>query len=205
MKYPLIVTTNYDDLLERALRDAGEAFDLVYYEAKEENLGKFWHKPPDGEPCLIERPNKYPVLKKNPGLNLDQRPVVLKIHGAVSRARDSGERDSYVITEDHYIDYLLNTEVTALFPVPLPEKLQRSHYLFLGYGLRDWNLRVILRRIWKDQPLRWNSWAVKRDSDFIDEKFWQERKVDIIDEDLQAYIARLTDCLEGRPGPGGGG
>lgn len=198
VKYPLIVTTNYDDVLEVALQQAGEPYDLVYYETKGENLGKFWHRPPDGEPQLIERPNKYR------GLSLDRRTIVLKIHGAVTRDVSTGDRDSYVITEDHYIDYMLNTEVTALLPIPLPEKLKRSHYLFLGYGLKDWNLRVILRRIWKDSVLDWKSWAVKRDSDAIDEQFWKKRNVDIINADLQDYIAALSRCLENWPHAGGG-
>jgi len=198
VKYPLVVTTNYDDVLETALREAGEEFDLLYYEAKGKDLGKFWHQPPQGEPHLIDKPNKYR------GLSFDQRTVILKIHGAVTRDEATGDHDSYVITEDHYIDYMLNTEVTALLPVPLPEKLKRSHYLFLGYGLKDWNLRVILRRIWKDQALDWKSWAVKRDSDAIDEQFWKKRNVDIINADLQDYIASLSRCLENRPHAGGG-
>jgi hypothetical protein len=197
VKYPLIVTTNYDDVLEISLKEAGEVYDLVYYEAKGENLGKFWHQPPGREPRLIERPNKYR------GLSLDERPVILKIHGAVSRKNESSSHDSYVITEDHYIDYLLNTEVTALLPMPLPEKLKRSHYLFLGYGLRDWNLRVILRRIWKDQALDWKSWAVKHVSDPIDDQFWKRRKVDIIGADLQDDISALRAALEGWPSAGG--
>ncbi len=151
-----------------------------------------------GEPHLIDKPNKYR------GLSFDQRTVILKIHGAVTRDEATGDHDSYVITEDHYIDYMLNTEVTALLPVPLPEKLKRSHYLFLGYGLKDWNLRVILRRIWKDQALDWKSWAVKRDSDAIDEQFWKKRNVDIINADLQDYIASLSRCLENRRHAGGG-
>ena len=198
VKYPLIVTTNYDDVLEVAFKQANEPYDLVYYETKGANLGKFWHRPPDGKPQLIDRPNKYR------GLSLDRRTVVLKIHGAVTRDESTGDCDSYVITEDHYIDYMLNTEVTALLPIPLPEKLKRSHYLFLGYGLKDWNLRVILRRIWKDSVLDWKSWAVKRDSDAIDEQFWKKRNVDIINADLQDYIAALNRCLENWPHAGGG-
>ena len=62
----------------------------------------------------------------------------------MTRDEATGDRDSYVITEDHYIDYMLNTEVTALLPIPLPEKLKRSHYLFLGYGLKDWNLALVV-------------------------------------------------------------
>jgi len=198
VKHQLIVTTNYDDVLEVAFKQASEPYDLVYYETKGENLGKFWHQPPDGKLQLIERPNKYR------GLSLDRRTIVLKIHGAVTRNEPTGDCDSYVITEDHYIDYMLNTEVTALLPIPLPEKLKRSHYLFLGYGLKDWNLRVILRRIWKDSVLDWKSWAVKRDSDAIDEQFWKKRNVDIINADLQDYIAALNRCLENWPHARGG-
>ncbi len=50
VKYPLVVTTNYDDVLETALREAGEEFDLLYYEAKGKDLGKFWHQPPRANP-----------------------------------------------------------------------------------------------------------------------------------------------------------
>ena len=122
----------------------------------------------------------------------------------MTRDEPTGDRDSYVITEDHYIDYMLNTEVNTLLPIPLPEKLMHSHLLFLGYGLKDWNLRVILRRIWKDQPLDWKSWAVMRDSDAIDKQFWKKRNVDIITVDLQDYIATLSRCLENWPHAGGG-
>ena len=43
----LVLTTNYDDLIERALEEAGEAFDVVWYEAKPGPLqGRFMHRPP---------------------------------------------------------------------------------------------------------------------------------------------------------------
>ena len=68
-----IVTTNYDDVLERAFKAAGGSFHLVTYVAEGEQRGKFLHGPPDGEARLIERPNEYD------GLSLDERPVTLKI------------------------------------------------------------------------------------------------------------------------------
>ena len=43
--------------------------------------------------------------------------MILKIHGAIDRLRP--ERDSYVITEDNYIDYLTRTDVSTLMPVTL--------------------------------------------------------------------------------------
>ena len=44
-RYQLIVTTNYDDALERAFSAAGEAFDVVSYIADGEHRGKFLHRP----------------------------------------------------------------------------------------------------------------------------------------------------------------
>ena len=130
--HQLFVTTNYDDLLEQSFLDLHRPFDLLSYEAEGEFKGKFWHQPPDGLPVLIDKPNEwYPPV--------EGRPVVLKIHGSVDR-RDAS-RDSYVITEDHYIDYLSHVELTDSIPIIVLDKLRNSHLLFLGYSLRDWNLR----------------------------------------------------------------
>jgi hypothetical protein len=181
--YQLIVTTNYDDALERAFREVGEEFDLVYYLADRENRGKFLHVPPDGEPRLIHRPNKYSEL------SLDRRTVILKVHGAIDRL--DRDRDSYVITEDHYIDYLTRTDVATLLPVTLRPTLQRSHFLFLGYSMRDWNLRVILHRIWDQQALSYKSWAIQIEPNPIDEEFWRWRGVQIVHTSLEEYVAEL--------------
>jgi SIR2-like domain len=187
-RFQLIMTTNYDDALERAFRAAGEAFDLVWYVAETEDRGKFLHLPPDGEPRLITRPNEYQDL------SLEDRTVILKIHGAIDRVRP--DRDSYVITEDHYIDYLTRTDVSTLMPVTLGAKLRHSHFLFLGYSMRDWNLRVMLHRIWAEQPRSYKSWAIQLDPNPIDEEFWHRRGVDVLDTSLEEYAHGLTAHLE---------
>ena len=184
-RYPVIVTTNYDDLLERAFAAAKELFDLVTYVAEGEDRGKFWHQAPDGEGRLIDKPNKYR------GLPLEERAVILKIHGAVDRF--NADRDSFVITEDHYIDYLTHTDISNLVPVTLAAKLRKSHFLFLGYGLRDWNLRVILHRIWGAQKLTYRSWAIQRDPEPLEREFWHRRDVDILDVRLEDYVVALGE------------
>jgi SIR2-like protein len=189
--HQLIITTNYDDALERALQDAGREFDLVTYLAVGEHTGRFVHYPPQGEPVLIERPNEYRALA------LDQRTVVLKLHGAVDR--ENADHDSYVITEDHYIDYLTRTELSGLLPVTLAAKLRRGHFLFLGYSLRDWNLRVILHRIWGEQRLRYRSWAVQLHPEDFDRRFWEARHVDIYDIALEEYVRALRDRISELP------
>ena len=45
-QYQVILTTNYDDALERAFDKAGEPYDVIWYIADREPRGKFWHRPP---------------------------------------------------------------------------------------------------------------------------------------------------------------
>ena len=187
----LIVTTNYDDTLERAFRAAGESFDLVYYVADGEQQGKFMHASPDGKVRPIDKPNKY--LSVSP----DQRTVILKIHGVVDRA--NRERDSYVITEDHYIDYLASKDIAQQMPTKVLEKMSWSHFLFLGYGLRDWNLRVILHRIWGEQKFKYKSWAVQPKPQPMDREFWAKRDVEILDASLEEYVDALSERVNAMP------
>jgi hypothetical protein len=195
--YQLIVTTNYDDVLERAFKAVGEPYELVSYIADGEGRGKFLHWPADGgEAQLIERPNEYR------GLSLDQRTVILKIHGAVDRTNP--ERDSYVITEDHYIDYLARMDLSNLVPVTLAAKLRKSHSLFMGYSLRDYNLRVVLRRIWGEQKFSYKSWAIQLNPSQYEQESWRTRDVDILNVRLEEYIAGLTQSVQALPRLAGG-
>jgi hypothetical protein len=204
----LVVSTNYDDILERAFDRVGEPFDLVWYVARGDNVGKFMHKAPGKEPTVIGDPDQYVEP-----LNLAERSVILKIHGAVDRP--TGDADSYVITEDHYIDYLTRTDIRRLIPKGLVAKLRTSSILFLGYSMRDWNLRAIFHRIWQEEKLGWKSWAIRRPLDDVmlgqpeelrdqaeleyelEEAFWDDRGVDIFDVDLTMYTQALRNAADG--------
>lgn len=191
--YPLIVTTNYDDVLERAFDEAGEAYDLVTYVADGPQRGKFVHRPPGEADRPISVPNTYSELR------CDERPVIAKIHGAVRREPD--ETGSYVITEDDYIAYLSQVDIPKLIPVNIVARMRKSHFLFLGYSLKDWNLRVILHRIWGDGDHRFNSWAIQPAPGRIDERSWYRRRVELLDAGLEDYIAALRDHLVGGSDP----
>ncbi len=184
----LFVTTNYDDSLERAFAEEGEPYELVTYIAEGKDRGRFRHFRADGKVTVIDRPNKYNDLR------LDRSPVSAKIHGAVDRRSNL---DSFVITEDHYIDYLTRADVGGLFPVHLGMKMRASHFLFLGYSLRDWNLRVMLYRLWAEQQgMTYNSWAVQADPDPIDKYAWDERGVDILPVSCQDFVGALEGEVE---------
>src|SRR4051794_18883275 len=186
----VLVTTNYDDALERAFTAAGETFDLLVYQAAGEQAGHYAHfAPGSADPVVIEAANEYRAL--SPG----DRTVIVKLHGAIDRL--NADRDSYVITEDDYIHYLANTDPAAMLPATVAARFKRSHFLFLGYGLRDWNLRVILHRIWGEQRLRFKCWAIQLHPSRLDQKFWAQHGVDIYDVRLEDYVAELRAHLDG--------
>ncbi|MGH3771931.1 MAG: SIR2 family NAD-dependent protein deacylase [Pseudonocardiaceae bacterium] len=192
----LIVTTNYDDSLESAFVEKREPYDLVTYIAEGRDRGLFRHRTVDfdvdgavvkGEPTVIEVPNKYYDLR------LDQRAVIVKIHGEVDRV---DREDSFVITEDHYIDYLARADVASLFPVMPAAKLRRSHFLFLGYSLRDWNVRAMLYRLREEQDGKtYQAWAIQPDPDPIDRPAWNQRGVDSLRVSVEDFVAAAEQRL----------
>jgi hypothetical protein len=182
----LIVTTNYDNSLERAFTEEEEPYELVTYITLGTDHGRFRHITASGEATTIRRPNKYGNLR------LNQRTVIAKIHGSV----DPIHGDSFMITEDHYIDYITRADAARLFPTILAAKLQHSHLLFLGYSLRDWNLRVILYRLWEDQGGKnFKSWAIQKNPDPIDRASWDKRGVDILTASVEDFVAAVEQRL----------
>ena len=182
--HQLIVTTSYDVALEQAFLDAGEEFDVVAYLAAGPHRRRFCHLSPDGVARLIDLPNTYVDL------SLERRTIILKLHGQVDCSAER-EWESFVVTEDDYIDYLAQADVASVVPVALAAKLRRSHFLFLGYTMADWNLRVILNRLWGDQPLSYRSWAVQPQPMPFEREFWRRRDVDVFELPLENYVEGL--------------
>ncbi|MCD2196134.1 SIR2 family protein [Actinomycetospora endophytica] len=178
----LYITTNYDRALEQAFEDIDEPFDLLTYVADGPDRGRFRHQPHGGDPVTIDVPNEYLDI------DLTVRPLIAKIHGAVEA--DASD-DSYVITEDHYVDYISRAGEN-FFPVTVQQKLLRSHFLFLGYSLRDWNFRVMLYRLWGLQNgRRYQSWAIEANPHPVDRAAWKERGVEIVPERLESFVGSL--------------
>jgi DNA-binding SARP family transcriptional activator len=191
---PLIVTTNYDRALERAFREAGEGVDVVSYVSLGRDRGRFLHRTAEGEVRMITTPNAYADVP------LDERPVVLKIHGEVDLepARDA---ESFVVSEDDYIGYLAETGLGGVLPVTVAARLRRSHFLFLGYGLVDWSFRVFLQRLWLDEQPAYASWAVQPGATALEREFWRRRAVELIDLPLDRQVERLRAVIVAGPEP----
>jgi hypothetical protein len=175
------VTTNYDLSVEQALLDAEEEFDVVSYLAIGRDRGRFCHRAPTGETRVIDLPNMYATE-----LSLDSRTVVLKLHGGLARD-EPREQASFVVTEDDYIGYLARAEIGASVPVALAAKLRRSHFLFLGVGMCQWSLRLVLDRICGSDPLAYRSWAVVPEARPLERHLWRIRDVELLEFPLDRY------------------
>lgn len=186
----LIVTTNYDLGLERAFEEAGEPLDVVAYVANGPNQGRFWHRPPGEPPRPVEVPNAYTDI------SLDERTVLLKLRGAVD-PHPEREWESFVATEDDHIDFLGRSELATAVPVTLAARLRRSHFLFLGYDMADWNLRLVLNRVWGDRAAPYASWAVQGRPSALELAFWRHFDVEVLDVADADLLRVLSGRLEG--------
>lgn len=198
----LIVTTNYDDLLERAF--ANQRYDLVSHinDTDREDWAEsvLFHKHRPGDPDVHQAEPVTPS-KLAEKVDLMTTSVIYKMHGAIDR-RPSNDWDSYVISEDDYVDFLSRmTRKTAIPPVFLEHFSQRQ-FLFLGYGLSDWNLRLVLRDVFANRRRRLDpSWAIQRGVSGLESSLWDSRRVDIYDADINQFIRELQKFLSPTCGP----
>ncbi|MCI0400491.1 MAG: SIR2 family protein [Gammaproteobacteria bacterium] len=182
----LIVTTNYDDLIEHAFDTAKpqQPYDTVIHVTSPKAGGEvLWH--PYGKTPLE-------VLGKDLLIDLSKITVIYKMHGGMDRS--SNPPGQYVITEDDYIDFLTRMTKRAAIPNAFADPFQSRPFLFLGYGLHDWNLRVVLNRIDKEmrRPGEIKSWAIEALSKPLEKKLWEQRNVNVFDGlSLDEFVDKL--------------
>ena len=108
-----VLTTNYDSLMEMAFKDAGKNVRVVVYDIHE-------------------------TAQKEIDGATKERPVVYKLHGTID---DVG---TMLCTEDDIVQFLA---CIILGNPPLMQGIKQLFedytMLFIGYGLRDWNIRTM--------------------------------------------------------------
>lgn len=173
LDFPLVITTNYDQLLERALRDAGKQPRVAVYK-------------PEPEPTT-EFDNESP-----------QSPIVYKLHGDIAH-RES----LVVTDEDYIQFVLRMSDKEPYDPIPLSLKhfLKRWTTLFVGYSLLDYNLRLLFKTLrWRIDPARvpdTYSVDVRPDALILDVWQNQRRYVKFIAEDVWSFVPHLYELVRG--------
>ncbi|WP_214104792.1 SIR2 family NAD-dependent protein deacylase [Acrocarpospora catenulata] len=130
---PVYITTNFDDLLARALREQGKSPRVLTF--------TWWAGPNERQPDLLS--DWVPSVDE---------PIVYHLHGHVA---DPG---SLVLTENDYLTYLINlTEQAAAngrpsLPIPVLNAITRQPLMFIGYSLQDWTFRVLFQGLLRSVP-----------------------------------------------------
>jgi DNA-binding SARP family transcriptional activator len=183
--HQLVVTTGFHELLEQALGGAEREFDVVSYLAVGRHQGKFVHTAPGQPAVVVDAPYAYTEVSP------ERRSVILKIHGGIDRA-PGREWESFVVSEDDHIDHLAHGDIAVALPVTLAARLRRSHFLFLGYPLQEWSLRIFLHRVWGREKVAYRSWAVAPAVDGLQKELWRQRGIDLLDASLTSYVQALV-------------
>jgi hypothetical protein len=204
----LIVSTNYDTLIERLLERRGLPYlcishvlgrsrftgRLVVYD----KLGDFSQDniltKKEAEEILLDRLSDGRTLT-----------VVYKMHGSATSYMSRSEREesfpsgfnSIVLTEQDYIDFL-DKNTTGQLPIQVQKMLYQSQFLFLGYSLGDWNFRLLLHRLRENQSgADAKHWACLLSNDPVESVFWQKRGVNIHFVSLDRFLEDLKRKLTG--------
>ena len=120
---PIYITTNYDNFMTRALRGR--------------------HRNPSRELCRWNSLVRDWPSVFDPGSGIEvgvANPVVFHLHG------HDEVPESLVLTEDDYLDFLVNiSRDPQIIPRRIEKALTNTSLLFIGYRLADWDFRVLFR------------------------------------------------------------
>ena len=94
--------------------------------------------------------------------------------------------------------------VSAAIPSVFYPYFRERSFLFLGYSLRDWNLRVVLKNLSKYLSKRGagdgdedqeHSWAIQRNPSELERKLWEKRNVTIFNLALDEFARKMRERL----------
>ena len=182
LPFRIIITTNYDHLFDRALGDA-----RTRDERRKDPLIRIY------DPTRTSPPEEVPVDPE------EHKPVLLKLHGDIDKP------ETIVITEEDYITFVQRMASLHLHPVHeyIRMRMRAWPFLFIGYSLRDYNLRLLFR------TLKWGmdvahlplSFSVDPSPDNLIVAVARrggQREVDFINEDLWTFVPELYKAVIGK-------
>jgi SIR2-like domain len=144
------------------------------------------------------------------------KPIVFKMHGSIDR--QNYKNDSYLITEEDYVNFLGRDQGNYVPPY-INGLMRGKNLLFIGYSLEDWNIRVILSKLLKptkrvhrpsgkpdggpanefesdNEPSQVRYWAIVRGRSDAEQRVWQSKDLNIYPIDLREFSDKLVTALD---------
>lgn len=208
MNFKYVVTTNYDNLFEDALSAVGKEYHKGVYKP---NRGGFLSQ------CTPD------VAEADVNVN---NPFLFKLHGDIREpfSEDGSydyNKDAIVITDEDYLHFILRMSQIVeikergsgkdgtgdLDYYPIPQSINRAFaglnqntFLFVGYGLKDYNLRLIFKTsLWKKDYSCFRAlqkWSIDISPDIpVKSIFVKDYRLTFIQKDIWCAIPYLYKLL----------
>lgn len=194
--FPIVITTNYDHLYERALTEVSQTQLREGQQPDAENAGtKAIY-----EKCVYSPKSTVKTIDCKPEPS-KASPYLLKMHG------DLDQPESIVITDEDYIQFVLRMgDKHPYHPVGknVLTHLIKWPTLFIGYRLVDYNLRLLFKTLrWKtdraDIPA---SYSVDLKPDvLIRASLENQQIVSFIEKNLWDFVPDLYKAVKGEEMP----
>ena len=214
----LVITTNYDNLIEQAFDEYNHAnghpikydvvatsANLLYYDEYQDDA------PMPAGAVQLRREAAGPFMPRAPDdivPDLSTTSLIYKMHGSVGDGQSW--EGGFLIAEEDYVRFLGRMQRGGLLPIRVTSEIikRRSRgaggpsepvysLLFLGYGMKDWNLRVLLQelRIGTGRVGEEMHYAIMRDPDQIEVELLNKRGITAFDWDLKDFVSQIEPLL----------
>ena len=195
----LIITTNYDCLMEIALDLFKVPYCVLtvdrtnrYVDARFSDSVKGYLGFSDGEYDEFQREcngTKYPAL-----FTLEKsRPlaIIYKIHGCLFPIRPN--EDSIILSDEDYINYLCRmSDNTGMIPASVRTLMQGKGFLFAGYSFSDWNVRGIYKKLVEQRTAGGiPDYAIVRKLNVYESAFFREKTISLLQTELNQFSRRV--------------
>lgn len=165
-RWRALVTTNYDELIEKGYRTARTRLQNIVPIVK------------NSEPVeeLLQN-TEHPVL-------------LLKLHGCITHAHD--EQIPLVLSHEHYA---LHDRHRGNLYSRLNQWTHETTFVFCGYGIGDSHIRNILHKLDADGVVRPNYYIVTPLMDEMQADYWSKKKVTLIQSTFGNFMAAIDAAL----------
>jgi hypothetical protein len=195
MPFPIFMTTNYDDLLFRALRLQGKVpeFDMCAWNTSIRDINR----------DLMRRSTQTSAKRKDQlSEPTPKNPVVFHLHGHYQYPV------SMVLTEDDYYRFMVamtqrpKNNREAMLPASIQRAAKFKTFLFIGYSLNDLSFQMLFRSLFADTDFReWPmSLAIQlpgdeesQDAQDYLRKYYNELHIKLFYEDATKFVPKLVE------------
>jgi hypothetical protein len=211
-RWRIVLTTNYDCLLERALQEISTDYAVLWYREQQRLSG-------DGEPIveIAEFANGFVPKERTFSrrtLNakdefrdlLNRFPLIVKLHGSVSPPHST-----FVITEAQYLHMSYNHAEEGSFLSPLYSAFSGARFVCIGYAMQDLHVRTYLFSRIVERPVELKktpaprAWILRKpgeaNAEFTD-AIWKDEfiaktcPIQIVEQDMTDFVDWLTPVLD---------